>query len=413
MSIIEEKYFNGDTELNKFKFKPSITYGDPPLVTKRIPTEQNSSRPENNAFTKRADDLARISQLFGRREGIQFTSNNIQLNSAVDLSYTVQGSLQDKLTALKDINRTQNTTSALQTIVSTLAQVPVSGTGTHFIKGRLFGKPKGPEVSKTTENIGDPGKVVVKYGRDSIFETAPYNYGEDKVNAISPYTGESVKAIDDYIKFYFEVLRPGEAPNVFLHFRAFLDNFNDSYNGNWNSFNYIGRGETMHTYQSFDRSINVSFKSAVATKQELAPVYQKLAYLASTTAPTYSRTAELGSTQTGGIMRGTIVRMNIGDYLHDTAGYISNVTYNWESNFPFEIKKEVPEDSFDQALQELPHMLQCSLTFTPIHAFTPQTGLHHYITNPRLNEEIDPIFRQPDKNYSGGVETIPNSRNNR
>lgn len=91
MSIIK-KYNNGDTELNKFRYKPTMVQGAPPLVTKRIPTGENPIPVENNEFTRRADDLSRISQLFGRREGVKFTSNNFQLGTAVDLSYTVQGS---------------------------------------------------------------------------------------------------------------------------------------------------------------------------------------------------------------------------------------------------------------------------------------------------------------------------------
>lgn len=390
MSLIKKKYDEGGTELNKLKFKPFMTQGNTPLVTKRIPTEDNPTPPTSGQVQTRADDLSRIAILMTRPQGIKYLGNNTALNLAVDLSYTVQGTIGDKLKALNDINRGEAFNDTARTLGSTLAQVPVSGTGTHFIKGKLFGKPDTSfnKPSRTVSNLGDPGKVNVKYGRDPYYRDAPSDYGEDLLGMMGPYKS-SAKAsgyeVDDFIKFNFEVLTPGESDNVFLHFRAYLDSFNDSYNGSWNPIKYVGRGEQFYTYDSFTRQISVSFKSAVMTKPELKPMYQRLAYLASTTAPTYSE---------NGIMRGTIVKMNIGDYLSDTPGYISNVEYSWETRFPFEVargKKDpnAPRDisNTDLKVQELPHILNCSVTFVPIHVFTPQTGMYHYITKPETEDE--------------------------
>lgn len=421
-SEIEKRYDNGETELNKFKYVPYMGDGhpgSPPLVTKRIPTGENPIPVETNERTRRVDDLTRISKLVQRQEGNKFASNNTQLNMAVDLSYTVQGTIKDKFKAVRDVNVGKAILDTAGTIGSTLAQVPVTGTGVHFVKGRLFGNKPAPfnKPTKTTALIGSPGSVVVKYGRDAYYEVPDDKTGQDIVNITSPYTGKSVREnVDDYIKFYFEVLRPGEEKNVFLHFRAFLDNFNDNFSGNWNSFNYIGRGETMYSYQSFNRQVNISFKTAVASKLELAPVYQKLTYLASTTAPSYSQKSKDKEYSSGGIMRGTIVRMSLGDYIYDTPGIINSVSYNWENNFPFEIKlgtkdtREVIDgDNSDYAVQELPHILSCNLTFTPLHTFTPQTGLYHYLTNPE--DHNSRVFNTPDASYNGGTENIPDSVN--
>lgn len=423
ISRLERKWISGDTDLNKLKYKPFMSKGEVPLVTKRVPTGQNQTPVETNERTTRVDDLTRIAKLIPRKEGVKFATNNTQLNTAVDLSYTVQGTIKDKLSALGDVNRGKALLDTLGTIGTTLAQVPVAGTGIHFVKGVLFGSKRAPfnKPSKTTQLIGDPGSVVIKYGRDPYYEVPSNNNGQDIINVTSPYTGETVRGnMDDYIKFYFEVLRPGEQQNVFLHFRAFLDNFADNYLGNWGAINYVGRGETFYTYQSFNRSVNITFKSAVATKQELAPVYQKLTYLASTTAPSYSTESDKSANQTGGIMRGTIVRLTLGDYLYDTPGILNNVSFNWESNFPFEIKlgtkdsrlneygQPVPDDNSDYAVQELPHVLTCNLTFTPIHTFTPQVGLYPYITN--TSEQSSKFFDTPDQGYDGGVSTIPEGK---
>lgn len=395
MSIIKQKYDNGTlTDLNNLKFKPNMDRGDEPIISKRIPTGTNPSPPTSGQVITRADDLKRISKILTRPEGAKYLLNNTRLNLAVDKSYNTQSTIKDKFQALKQGGGGLKNAAidTLQTIASTLAQVPLTGTGTHFIKGNLFGRPDTSfnKVSKTTYNIGDPGAVKVKYGRDKYYSTKGLSiFGIDKVNYTGAYPGATA---DDYIKFFFEITTPGEQSNVPLYFRAFLDSFEDSYAGSWNSFNYIGRGEKFHTYQNFDRTINVSFKSAVATKFELKPLYKKLVYLASTTAPTYTQE---------GFMNGTIVRMNVGDYLSNTPGYISSVNYSWETRYPWEItlgKKDdnapkTPSQNSDLELQELPHILNCSVSFTPIHTFTPQTGLYHYITNPA--EGDSQFFKQP------------------
>lgn len=385
MSIIKKKYDEGSTQLNKLKFAPSMGSGHPgkpPLKDRTIPIE-NTSGPDYRESRERADDITRITKLFTRKEGLGFLANQAILKGT--------GNLLGKLGINNSPYSIAETTKLRSTIggflASSIAQTTVSGTGVHLIAGRPFGKPNTNfnNLSSTTKAIGEPGSVKVTYYKDGILGNSPTPYGQDTVNKKNPYTADGPsRDVDDYIKFFFEVLTPGESKNTFVHFRAFLDSFDDNYNGSWNEFNYIGRGEQFYTYQNFNRSIGVSFKSAVATKSELRPVYQKLVYLASTTAPTYS-TKE-------GLMRGTVVRLSIGDYLSNTPGFFTNVTYGWEPSYPFEIaygkKLKVPDGArvvggnTDDTVQELPHVLNCSFTFTPIHTFTPQTGLYHYITDP-------------------------------
>lgn len=399
MSIIRKKYDDGDTQLNKLKFAPYMGPSNPPLVERRIPNEVNPEPPRSGEIQTRADDASRILKIFTRREGLQHLTNNTTLNTAIAQSYTIKGTVLDKAKALLDVNRGEALLNTTRMLGTTLAQVPLAGTGVHFIRGKLFGQPSSYASKPSTAMIktGDPGSVKVKYGRDSMTGRSPSPYGKDIVNSVGPYTPSTLPSGPDYpldyIKFYFEVLKPGESENTFIHLRAFLDSFDDNYTGAWDSFNYVGRGEKFYTYQGFERSISVSFKTAVATKVELKPVYQKLVYLASTTAPTYSPTdPETG--KGGGIMRGTIVRLNIGDYISDTPGFINNVSFGWESAYPFEIalgnkegKSNVDQSAnSDDIVQELPHILNCSFTFTPIHTFTPQTGLYHYITNPTVNQ---------------------------
>ena len=377
MSIIKKKYDEGSTQLNKLKFAPSMGSGHPgkpPLKDRTIPIE-NTSGPDYKPVNERADDITRITKLFTRKEGLGFIVNQAMLKNTGG-------------------ETAKKRSSAAGFLASSIAQTVVSGTGIHLVAGRLFGTPNKShnELSSTTKKLGHPGSVFVRYGRDSMLGNSPQRYGVDDVNYAGPYPGVQPNGnIDDYVKFFFEVLTPGEENNIFIHFRAFLDSFDDNYTSTWNPINYVGRGEQFYTYQNFNRTVNVNFKSSVSTKYELEPVYQKLAYLASTTAPSYSDK---------GLMRGTVVKLNIGDYLSDTPGFLTSVTYGWESRYPFEIargKKDKSEaDNTDpKYAQELPHVLNCSLSFTPIHTFTPQTGLYHYITNP--NPDNNRFFTEGQK----------------
>lgn len=365
MSIIRA-YQEGKTELNKLKFKPTMGAGhpgNPPLIQKRIPNEnQNQGALVGTELGKRLDDTGRIAQLFARREGLGFLANNTILNSAVENSYKVSSNYNrnyKEYVQSTTLGLGKSLLDTLETLGTTLAQIPVSGTGVHFVKGKLFSRPNDQleRATPATKYLGDPGRVIVRTPDDKLSGVLK-NVGQDSINMLRPFASGSregstdLSLLPDYVQFYFEVLNTDTGvPSDFMQFRSYLDNFEDSYTGNWNQFNYVGRAESFYSYQSFNRSVSVSFKSAAATKQELDPIYEKLNYLASTTAPSYSGQ---------GIMKGTVVRMTIGNYIYDTPGFLTSVNYSWQNGYPWEIEG-----------RQLPHVLNCSLAFTPIHTFTP------------------------------------------
>jgi hypothetical protein len=225
------------------------------------------------------------------------------------------------------------------------------------------------QVSKDVRlKMGTPGlpkkPVDTKVSRDLSI---------DKLNAEYPFKvdPDTVRTepdeASDLIKFNFRVVTPEE--DVYLFFRAYLSGFSDDFQGNWSETSYIGRGEKMQTYDGFSRNISLSFKIAASTRAEMKPLYQKIVYLASTTAPTYGG---------GSFMRGTLVNLTVGDYLYNVPGVITSVNYKWETDYPWEI-------ALEDDVEQLPHILDCSVSFRPIHSFIPQTGLQPYITNPTGN----------------------------
>lgn len=383
-SDLAKLYNYGLTDKNKLKYATTMGEnhpGRPPLVTRRIPTEPetNPSPEPRGPLGRRLDDVSRIAQLFVRREGLNFATNNLILNTASAQSYRQPSTLKDKTKALSGANALNALLDTTLLIGSTLAQVAVAGTGTHFVRSfgdRYF-------VSKKQSNAtflqGNPGSVSVRYKTSQPYGPSD-NLTIDTVNNLAP-TSEPPIVYQDYIKFFFEVLEPQDIngddqfDRVLLYFRAYLENFSDSFNGTWNGHNYIGRGETFYTYQNFSREISFSFKVAAATKKELMPIYDKLRHLAGTTAPSYSD---------GGFMRGTFIKATIGDYIWKMPGFISNITYSWNKDYPWEIAyykdhegKEIagtdPNENTDLTVNQLPTVLDVAISFTPVHRFVPQS----------------------------------------
>jgi hypothetical protein len=229
-----------------------------------------------------------------------------------------------------------------------------------------------PEDSYRENNhrirAGNPGTLSIKNKRVNHFNFKTL----DKINATDIFTTGlqgSEKLTRDLIKFYFDVITPTNSYR--LAFRAFLENYNDNYSGNWNKFNYAGRGEPFFTYNNFDRSVDFSFKIAAQTRHEMKPLYRKLNYLLSSTAPTYG---------TGGRIRGTFIRATIGSLLRSSQsrgvpGFFSNMSISWQKDYPWEIAMDEPEEGSDSNMLELPHVLDVSCTFIPIHDFIPQTDI--------------------------------------
>jgi hypothetical protein len=378
MSLLKSYSEGKLTTLNTLKYG-EVSETDGPLVQKTIPTTVGGSTPKTNELSARTDDLKRITKFLASGKGLKFLANQSALSALQTSAPTTGG------TAAGNLLRRAATgvISGASIVGSTLAQIPVNGTGTHLVKG--FFKPgeyqsvlEGSETISVLSNKA-PRKLADNFPKKSskTIDT-PYNEGfeleeeQNLVNKNPPATGEGFGSEQkDYIPLRFTIVSSDGQPanNIHLQFSAYLDSFTDNFSSNWNSFNYVGRGEQFHTYSSFSRGISFSFKIAAQTRWEMRPLYQKIILLASSTAPTYSGE---------GFLRGTIIKVTIGDYIYELPGFLESVNYGWETNYPWEIVNDSRNKDYDQ--QKLPMLLNCSVNFKPIHTFTPQTGYYKYIT---------------------------------
>ena len=182
---------------------------------------------------------------------------------------------------------------------------------------------------------------------------------KDYIDTVGQQTEQIIDK--DIIPFHFNVREVG-GENKYLYFKAYLDSLNDSFTGTWQGTKYIGRAEEFFTYDGFTRELSFSFKVAAFSREHLKPMYEKLNFLAGTTAPTYD--------STGQFMRGTLTTVTIGDYLSQQVGYMSGVSLTWETNYPWEI------DLHSENYGKVPHVLNVECNFTPIHEFNVKSDLN-------------------------------------
>jgi hypothetical protein len=249
-------------------------------------------------------------------------------------------------------------------------------------------------------------------------------YGNiDVLNTVTPndasqMTGETLEEFKnaDLVKFFFEINNNDAETNTanwFLFFRAYINNFGDNFNSSWQEYKYIGRGENFYKYTGFTREISLDFTIYAHTRVEMIPLYEKLNYLVGTLAPDYSKM---------GYMRGNFVNLTVGDYLVNTPGIIKNISLKPSLETGWDLNRDekgniIPsykkpyfidgEEKANYFVGQLPRLIDVTLTFTPIHNFTPRFGssfIRNYVstTAPKVEEAnidaaTDPPFTPEEK----------------
>ena len=221
--------------------------------------------------------------------------------------------------------------------------------------------------------LGNPG------GDPSIGNTTV-----DLINALDIFKSQgdfNNAAVRDLIRFRIEAVNPSNPleSNVMV-FRAFLDSLDDTFNANYNEFNYNGRAESFYTYNSFNRDIGFSFKIAAQSSREMKPLYRKLNYLLSNTAPEYN-------IESGRIMT-PFMRVTIGAYLDRLPGVITSVNITWDKDYPWEIAIDSPEGSSSAGMFVLPHVLNVNVNYRPIHDFLPRKSEFSPFIIPSNNSSV-------------------------
>jgi hypothetical protein len=204
----------------------------------------------------------------------------------------------------------------------------------------------------------------------------------DKINASSiyktntkdgsKYGKEGGEDLADIVPFFIAILnndsQVGGTYKKYMHFRAFIDSFSDSYTSEWNPIEYMGRAEKFYKYGGFERKISMAFTIVAQSREEITIMYDKLNFLASSLAPEYL------DSYTSGYMAGNIAYITLGGYLDDQPGVITSLTFDVPEESPWEIGiddsgKRLPIED----IRQLPHMIRVTgINFIPIHKFRPE-----------------------------------------
>lgn len=227
------------------------------------------------------------------------------------------------------------------------------------------------KILDTRVNQGNPGSPLSPFKDVSFYANGSGTGPIDRINALPIYKSTNVaqeiedgKAVNDLIKFRIASVN-NDKPSEFeyMHFRAFIDSFSDSYGTQWAGERYPGRGEEFFRYGGFTRGISLSFTVAAQSKEELMPMYKKLNFLASNTMNDYSDS---------GYMRAPFIKLTIGGYLYEQFGFLKGIQYGWEMAAPFEIGIN-DAGGEDPNVKELPHVIRVTgFDFQPIYDFLPQ-----------------------------------------
>jgi len=222
----------------------------------------------------------------------------------------------------------------------------------------------GKNIGKIPRDIGGKNKGITRHKTLSEYHVTS-NDPINLQNILSSPEG-AYEGAEDFIPFRFEAVNTDNPlKSDYIVFKAFLDSFNDNYNASHNEFNYNGRGETFYTYNNFKRNIDFSFKIAAQSKEEIEPLYTKLNYLVSNTAPEYS---------SAGRIRTPFIKLTVGDWCSRVPGILNSVGLSWNVNYPWQIKNT-------DGILMLPHVLDVSVQFTPTHNFMPEKSTNSQFFN--------------------------------
>jgi len=252
------------------------------------------------------------------------------------------------------------------------------------------------------EFLGDKVSVI-DFGKRKLTQIyrwkPPTAFSETTLGSIIP-TGNT----RDLVKFYFtgpKLHASSREKDDVLVFRAIISSMTDSFNASWSPVQYIGRGDPNYTYTGYSRSFDLNFTVYATDRDEMKPMYRKLNYLASYTAPEYSSETLA--------LKAPWLRITVGDLLIHQPVILTSVYYTfvdaettWETNI---VK--------DPQMMQAPLKVEVSLQFNVITDYLPQKGGRLYTLASEFDKEGQPIRGNNDwlsdqENYpisSGGENT--------
>jgi hypothetical protein len=233
------------------------------------------------------------------------------------------------------------------------------------------------KINTTATGDGLPSTSYTVFNRETTYDTSITTYKGNFKNgarvlnpniAISPDQTEKGTLGEDIIDFNITSISNGGS-NVLLDFKAYIEDFSDTFNGEWEAFKYVGRGENFWKYKGYSREFNINFNVVALSRADMLYNFRKLNYLGSLLTPDYSSV---------GFMRGNLVKMTLGNYFNGVPGIIKTITYTPVFEAGWDINRNVDGTNIlkNSALYtgQLPKLIKVNLSFTPVHKYVPKLG---------------------------------------
>ena len=371
------------------------------FIAKQVALQLLNPREETNLFNGGLSLLASVGSsgvVNFRRHGLVPTPANSTLAQGLELNPINLGGFGEAIgiesiglggdyISVTPFNRTQNFGTG----------DPGKPSAQNFLQKLIdLDRPKDPRVYQAGTMNEDFSANIDKIDKLNVLDVVSgYNGGQNLPPVFKGKLDEngdqileelSARELKDMVNFRFEVINYNSLSSDLIVFRAFIDGYSDRYSANHNTVKYNGRAEEFYTYNSFNRDISIDFKIAAQSRHEMRPLYRKLNYLVAQTAPSYSNTS--GRIQT------PYVNLTMGDYFNNIPGVITAVNIGWKQDYTWEIaldKRTTETEEIDAGgnpvvvstttgqdsqMLVLPHVLDVSVSFQPIHSFTPRNDLN-------------------------------------
>lgn len=289
----------------------------------------------SNEIQARIDETVRIAKLLIDNPGLKFAGKQAAILAAKNL-------LEDNRLGLVDVGR-----EVASLLASVVAQVPINGTGVHFDKYELYNSKY--YISKSGYNDAlYRGKITIKTVNSKISDLPTNTFDDYELT-----TSGSIDDIKlDTVPVYFSPVGSTQDP---LLFRGFISSISDNTSPSFNSYNFVGRGEPVHTYMNTNRTLSFSLQVPVFSKGEQGRIYQKASQLISFGYPKYNE---------NNLPEGTLIKLKIGD-LYNIHGVFTSINHTIDTNVPW---------SVGDTEMLLPQVLNFSLSLNIIHNKLPQRG---------------------------------------
>jgi hypothetical protein len=338
---------------------PNTSLLDYNISNNRNPPKSNNSNPlnTNDLVTNGPSSYPNSQGVTGLKS---LSLPNLIYSSGISSSYSDIKVATDNL-----ITSSSNGFGIYNTItdVNTLSAKP---------DGVLPTSPRAINTSPTYKNgYGDVVKISGSWNRVTR-ELRVGSGRQDQINLTPIFDGDKYFGEDktgthnirDLVKFRIQAVNT-DSPDSgrWMVFRAYLTDLSDDTSAEWSDVKYAGRGDKFYIYTGFTRKISIGFKIAALSVDEMQFIYQKLNFLMSNTMPDYSNE----------LMRGPLVRMTVGNYIDSQLGTLNQVSIKPDKESPWEIALDEPEGGTKQLI--LPHVLDVSLSFTPIGSETAGSNL--------------------------------------